>query len=88
MQILVNTPLDPYTGYGRDGVGMITALMRAGHDVHLFTNRGVQPPLPRHIAALFAKERPSNIDLAIVADGPLSLKVERSIRRLSPRVVG
>lgn len=49
MRVLVHAPLATSTGYGRDGVGLIIALLKAGHMVDVAPS-AVIPPIPAEVA--------------------------------------
>jgi glycosyltransferase involved in cell wall biosynthesis len=64
MKILLAIPLSPYTGYGRDGIGLARALMRWGADVYLEPET-VHTPLPEDVAQLLTKSPEGHFDLYI-----------------------
>lgn len=72
MKALVKTPLSPYSGYGNDGIEMLTAMIRRGWDVYV-QPMFVQVPLPEHIAALLTKELRAPFDLYINHTDPSAL---------------
>lgn len=69
MQVLVITQLDPYSGYGQDGIGLVDALARHGFDVHLSPTL-VCPPLPTQVANLLTKQPSRTVDVMIVLGDP------------------
>ncbi len=72
MKVLLKTPLSPYSGYGRDGIEMVTAMIRRGWDVYLMPMT-VQAPLPQHIADLLTKPHQAPFDLYINHTDPMAL---------------
>lgn len=72
MKVLVKTPLSPYSGYGRDGIEMLTAMLKRGWDVYV-QPMFVQVPLPEHIAALLTKPLQAPFDLYINHTDPTAL---------------
>ena len=87
MRILVRAALNTYTGYGRDGVGLVKALEELGHQVYLMPD-SLTPPLP--YAALRPLSRPYEppFHLAIVHLDPFMLHIPVGVRATSARVVG
>lgn len=80
LKILVKTPLNPFTGYGNDGIGLITALMDAGLDVYL-DPLYVAPPLPAHVASLLTKRQQAPFDLLIHHHDPIHAGISPEARR-------
>lgn len=72
MKILVRTALNPRTGYGRDGLGLLRALLRAGLDVRVDAGY-VAPPLPADVAALLTRPLEPPFDLFIHHADPAAL---------------
>lgn len=64
MKILLRTPVDQFSGYGNDGIGLARALLDRGHDVRLSPS-GVNVPLPRDIAMLLTLPVDDKFDVAI-----------------------
>jgi glycosyltransferase involved in cell wall biosynthesis len=64
VKVLLQVPLNPYSGYGRDGIGMARAFVKMGADVHL-APVALQPPLPADLAPLLLKEPEAPFDLFI-----------------------
>jgi glycosyltransferase involved in cell wall biosynthesis len=54
VKVLLRGPLSPYSGYGRDGIGIALALLERGHQVSLSPTH-TDPPLPREIAGLLTQ---------------------------------
>lgn len=64
MKILVRTTIDQFSGYGRDGIGILRGLLDRGHDIRLSpTYVGV--PLPRDIAGLLTYPHDAPFDVAL-----------------------
>lgn len=87
MKILVKTPISPYSGYGNDGIGMLTALIRAGFDVYIDPAH-VSPPLPEPVCNLLTKRLKAPFDLFIQHQDPGLLDATDEIRRSSGLTVG
>lgn len=71
-RLLLKTALSVSSGYGRDGIGIAQAFMRAGWDVCLRPT-GVEPPLPPDIAMLLTKAGEGDFDLMLNHADPSSL---------------
>lgn len=80
MKVLVRTALNPYSGYGNDGLGILTALMNAGIDTYVEPTF-VAPPLPAPIAGLLTKRLEAPFDLLIHHADPAALGVTPETRR-------
>lgn len=87
MKILVKTPLSPYSGYGNDGLEMLTAMMNRGWDVYVMP-MAVQAPLPPHIAGLLTKTLQAPFDLYINHTDPMALECTPEIQRSADVTVG
>jgi glycosyltransferase involved in cell wall biosynthesis len=68
MRILLKTPLNAYTGYGNDGIGLAMALLRWGISVQLDPEE-VKAPIPHQLAKLLTEPVKAPFDL-IVQHGP------------------
>lgn len=64
MKVLVHTPIDQFSGYGRDGIGLLRGLLDLHHDVRLVPTY-VSVPLPRDIAGLLTYPYDPPFDIAI-----------------------
>lgn len=80
VKVLVKTPISAYTGYGRDGIGLVQALLRCGADVYLQPTH-VSPPLPPEITRLFEKPLQKPFDLVIDHEDPARLEVPSALRK-------
>lgn len=78
MKVLVKAPLSTFSGYGNDGIGMVTALQRWGADVYLQPTH-VDAPLPENIAALLMKPLQAPFDLFINHVDPMNLNLNQHI---------
>jgi glycosyltransferase involved in cell wall biosynthesis len=87
MKIILAIPLSVYSGYGRDGIGMTQALVRAGHDVYLHPE-GVQSPLPPDVAMLLTKTLEGKFDLGIVHVAPDQMAPNKSLRMVCTTLIG
>lgn len=74
MKVLVRTPLNSYSGYGRDGVGICRALTKWGADVYVEPSY-VSPPLPADVAQLLTKHLQAPFDLIIQHSDPDNLGI-------------
>lgn len=73
MKVLVKVPISPFSGYGRDGIEMLTAMINRGWDVYVQPTT-VQAPLPPHIAQLLTK--------------PLQAPFDFHIQHVDPTILG
>lgn len=80
IKVLVKTPLNPYSGYGNDGIGIIRAMLNAGIDVYLDPTF-VAPPLPQDIADLLTKRLTAPFDLLLHHSDPGQLELTPEQRR-------
>lgn len=87
MKVLVKTALNPYSGYGNDGIGILTALSNAGMDVYLDPTF-VAPPLPPVVAGLLTKRLCAPFDLLIHHVDPAQLGLTPEARRAAKATVG
>ena len=87
MKVLLKVPLNPYSGYGNDGIGIAQALLRAGCDVYLQPLH-VSPPLPREVAALLTRRLDAPFDLCIHHTDPGQLGISPETRRAAQTIVG
>lgn len=87
MKVLVQTPLSPYSGYGNDGIEMLTAMINRGWDVYLIPG-SVQAPLPPHIAQLFTKPVQAPFDLYINHTDPMGLVASQEAVRTADVTIG
>lgn len=78
LRVLVTVPLNPYSGYGNDGIGIVRALNNMGADVYIDPTVAT-PPLPQDIANLFTKklEAPFDLNIHHVDPGHLELTPEK-----------
>lgn len=64
MKVIVRSPFSQFTGYGRDGIGLVRGLLDLKHDVRLSPGH-VDAPLPRDIAGLLTYPHDAPFDVAI-----------------------
>jgi glycosyltransferase involved in cell wall biosynthesis len=64
VKILLRSTLGPYSGWGRDGIGLALALLARGHVVRL-APLGVGAPLPREVASLLIDPVDGQFDVAL-----------------------
>jgi hypothetical protein len=86
LKVLIRTPLNEYSGYGKDGCGMARALMRRGCDVYLEPTY-VSPPLTQDIANLLTKHLEAPFDLLIQHSDPDNLGVTPAAKQCSDILV-
>lgn len=79
MRLLLRAPLNPHSGYGNDGIGLATALSKAGVDVYLDPTF-VQAPLPEHVASLLTKRLEPPFDLLLHHVDPAQLGISEGAR--------
>lgn len=87
MKIAVHAPLGGITGYGRDGEGIATSLVGAGHDVTLFPT-GVTPPVHHQAALLLTKHPVPPFDLTIQHVWPGGFVAHPGRRAVTRRLIG
>jgi len=87
VKVLVKTPLSPYSGYGNDGIEMLTAMINRGWDVYV-QPMTVQVPLPQHIAQLLTKELQAPFDLYINHTDPMALECSPEVQRSADVAIG
>lgn len=76
LKVLVRTPVNSYSGYGRDGLGICRSLVRWGADVYLEPTY-VAPPLPPDVAHLLTKHLKAPFDLLIQHADPDNLGISK-----------
>lgn len=86
MRILLKGPFSPYSGYGNDLIGLAQTLIKRGDDVHVDPTH-LQAPLPQEIADLLTKPITPPFDLTLVHVDPMSMELEKEIRRVSTYAV-
>lgn len=86
MKVLLNVPLNKFSGYGNDGIGLTRALMKMGADVYLQPSY-TAPPLPKEIAMLLTKQLDGPFDLAIQHVDPAQIQIDSTMRQASELTV-
>ncbi len=86
MKVLLKVPLNPFSGYGNDGIGLTQALIDAGQDVYLDPSF-VSPPLPEPVAKLLTKRLVAPFDLLIHHVDPAQLGITPEARRAAALAV-
>lgn len=87
-RVLLKTPINPGTGYGRDGMLMARYLgSNFGADLHL-EPKHVGIPLDKDIIYLFGKERPNHFDLAINHEYPGAMCFPEAMPTHADYIVG
>jgi glycosyltransferase involved in cell wall biosynthesis len=87
VKILLKVALNPYSGYGSDGIGMAQCLLEMGMDVYLHPIH-VSPPLPPQIASLLTKRLEAPFDLMIHHVDPAQLGLDQPARRAAKVAIG
>ncbi len=87
MKVLLNAPLNKFSGYGNDGIDLAKALLSAGVDLYLQPTY-TAAPLPKEIALLLTKQLDGPFDLAIQHVDPGQMNIDRALREASDVVVG
>lgn len=77
LKVLLRSPINAYSGYGRDGVGIAKALMRWGCDVYIEPSY-VSPPIPPEVAQLFTKHLRAPFDLLLIHADPDNLEISQT----------
>lgn len=80
MKVLLKVPLNPYSGYGNDGIGIAQSLMKMGVEVFLQPTH-VAPPLPPDVAGLLTRRLEAPFDLVIHHTDPGQLGITPETRR-------
>lgn len=86
-RVLLKTPFNPGTGYGKDGIFIAQNLDQMGLDLHL-EPKYVGLPLPKDIVHLFAKERPTGFEIAINHEYPGELAFPEQMHLHANKTVG
>lgn len=87
MKVVLTIPVSPFAGYGRDGIGLAQALIRAGVDVYLRPTV-LQAPIPQDIANLFTKELEAPFDLSITHIDPMALNLAPDLKAATAMNIG
>lgn len=87
MKLLLQAPMNPFSGYGLDGIGLARRLHAVGVDVYLEPNH-VAPPWPREVAALLAKPLEPPFDMILQHWDPMQLEVTDAAASASDVNVG
>lgn len=87
MKYLVKTPLSPYSGYGSDGIGILRALVNAGHDVYVQPEH-VDAPLPADVAYLLTKRLEAPFDVLLHHTDPGQFGLSPEARQAATKTVG
>lgn len=82
-RVFLKGPLTPWSGYGRDVIGLASALNAANYDVTLFPT-AVNTPLPMDIAYLLTKAVEPPYDILIHHIDPEACGLTEAEKKLSP----
>jgi glycosyltransferase involved in cell wall biosynthesis len=82
LRVIVKSPFSEYSGYGKDGFGILRALDRWGCEVYA-QPQWVDTPIPRDLLHIFSRELKAPFDLLINHWDPTHLSVTREARQLS-----
>lgn len=86
-RVLFKTPINPGSGYGKDGMLLAEQLYNMGADLHL-EPLNVAVPLSEIVAALLTKERPTHFEVALNHEYPGEMGFPPRIRQHADKVVG
>lgn len=86
-RVFLKGPLSPWSGYGRDGIGLASSLTRAGYDVTVFPT-AVDTPLPPEVAYLFTKPIEPPYDILIHHADPEALNLSQAQQQVAPIRIG
>jgi glycosyltransferase involved in cell wall biosynthesis len=87
VKVLLNAPLNKFSGYGNDGIDLARSLIAKGIDLYLQPSY-TAPPLPKDIAMLLTKQLDGPFDLTIQHVDPGQLGIDRELRAASKLTVG
>lgn len=87
MKALVNIPLSEFSGYGRDGLGLVRAMLKRGFDVRIVPS-AVQAPIPEDIAMCLTKPVEGEFDIAIQHVDPDLMKSSSSLKAQAKYYLG
>lgn len=82
-RIFLKGPVTPWSGYGRDVIGLAQSLGQAGYDVTLFPT-AVNTPLPIDVAYLFTKAVEPPYDIVIHHIDPDAAGLTEAEKTLAP----
>lgn len=86
-RVLLKTPLNPTSGYGKDGILLAEGLEKAGAEVHL-EPRNVQVPLTTLTAGMLTRPRPPHFETAVVHDYPGEIAFPPRMPQFANKIVG
>lgn len=87
MKVMINIPLSPYSGYGRDGIGLVKTLVAKGYDVRISPS-AVQTPLPQEVADCLTKPVEGPFDLTIQHVDPDLMMSHSTLKNESKYYIG
>ena len=82
MKVLLVAPLNKFSGYGNDGIGLARTLLQKGVDLYIQPTY-TAPPLPKDIALLLTKQLDGPFDLTIQHVDPGQLGMDVTLRAAS-----
>lgn len=82
LKVIVKSPFSEYSGYGKDGFGIVRALDRWGCEVYA-QPQWLDTPIPRDLMHVFGRELKAPFDLLINHWDPEHLTVTREARQMS-----
>lgn len=82
MKVLLVAPLNKFSGYGNDGIGLARTLMDKGVDLYLQPTY-TAPPVPKDIAMLLTKQLDGPFDVTILHVDPAQLDMDVPMRQAS-----
>jgi hypothetical protein len=82
LKVLVKSPFSEFSGYGKDGFGMLRAFHEWGCDVYA-QPAWLDVPIPRDLLPVFARELRGPFDLLVNHWDPSHLSITREARQFS-----
>lgn len=86
-RVLLKTPFNPITGYGRDGFLLAEGLPKLGCELHL-EPKYVGLPVPESVLPLFSRERPLHFEVAINHEYPGEIGFPLTMHLYADKTVG
>ena len=87
MKVLIKAPMNVFTGYGNDGIGLTKALVKIGADVYIQPEE-VKAPIPAEVAMLLTKEVVAPFDIVIHHLTPANLGAPPALKENAKLVLG
>ena len=87
MKVLIKAPMNVFTGYGNDGIGLTKALVKIGADVYIQPEE-VKAPIPAEVAMLLTKEVVAPFDIVIHHVNPANFGAPPALKENAKLVLG